>query len=401
MKKNFTSKKQSYGATGWHFGPYGGRYVPETLMKALNELDAAYQKIKRDKKFQAELKMYLHDYVGRPSALYEAKNLTKHFGRARIFLKREDLNHTGAHKINNAIAQGLLTRRLGKKRICVETGAGQHGVASATAAALLGLDCVVYMGALDVERQALNVYKMKLLQTKVVPVTSGSQTLKDATNEAIRDWVTNVETTHYLIGSAVGPHPYPGMVRDFQAIIGKETKQQMLKKTGRNPDYLLACIGGGSNSIGFFNDFLHLPKVKIIGIEAAGKGVHTPEHAASITKGTPGILHGMKSYLLQENGGQVKLAHSISAGLDYPSVGPQHSWLKDTGRVKYDVATDAQALEGFKLLTEIEGIMPALETAHVFGYLSKLMPKTKKSETVVICLSGRGDKDINTIQQYL
>ena len=394
-------KTQSYDATGWHFGPYGGRYVPETLMKALNELDAAYQKIKKDKKFQAELKMLLRDYVGRPSALYEAKNLTKHFGRARIFLKREDLNHTGAHKINNAIAQGLLTLKLGKKRICVETGAGQHGVASATAAALLGLDCVVYMGALDVERQALNVYKMKLLKTKVVPVTSGSQTLKDATNEAIRDWVTNVETTHYLIGSAVGPHPYPGMVRDFQAIIGKETKAQMLKKTGRNPDYLLACIGGGSNSIGFFNDFLHLPKVKIIGIEAAGKGVNTEEHAASITKGKPGILHGMKSYLLQENGGQVKLAHSISAGLDYPSVGPQHSWLKDTGRVKYDTATDTQALEGFKLLTEIEGIMPALETAHVFGYLSKFMPKTKKNETVVICLSGRGDKDINTIQQYL
>jgi tryptophan synthase beta chain len=393
--------KKNYDAQGWHFGPYGGRYVPETLMKALNELDAAYQKIKKEKKFQAELKMLLRDYVGRPSALYEAKNLTKLFGRARIFLKREDLNHTGAHKINNAIAQGLLTQRLGKKRICVETGAGQHGVASATAAALLGLDCVVYMGALDVERQALNVYKMKLLKTKVVPVTSGSQTLKDATNEAIRDWVTNVDSTHYLIGSAVGPHPYPGMVRDFQAIIGKETKAQMLKKTGRHPDYLLACIGGGSNSIGFFNDFLHLPKVKIIGIEAAGKGVNTEEHAASITKGKPGILHGMKSYLLQENGGQVKLAHSISAGLDYPSVGPQHSWLKDTGRVKYDTATDAQALEGFKLLTEVEGIMPALETAHVFGYLSKFMPKTKENETVVICLSGRGDKDINTIQQYL
>lgn len=393
------SKKLKSNA--WHFGPYGGRYVPETLMKALNELDAAYRKLKNDRVFQAELKMYLRDYVGRPSALYEAKNLTKHFGRARIFLKREDLNHTGAHKINNAIAQGLLTKKLGKKRICVETGAGQHGVASATAAALLGLECVVYMGALDVERQALNVYKMKLLNAKVVPVTSGSQTLKDATNEAIRDWVTNVETTHYLIGSAVGPHPYPDMVRDFQSIIGKETKQQILRQTGKNPSYLLACIGGGSNAIGFFNDFLHLPKVKIIGIEAAGKGVHTQEHAASITKGKPGVLHGMKSYLLQENGGQVKLAHSISAGLDYPSVGPQHSWLKDSGRVRYDVATDQQALAGFKLLTEVEGIMPALETAHVFGYLPKLMPKTKKNETVVICLSGRGDKDINTIQQFI
>lgn len=393
--------KVSYNEKGWHFGPYGGRYVPETLMKALNELDAAYQIIKRDKKFYEELNVYLRDYVGRPSAMYEAKNLTKHFGRARIFLKREDLNHTGAHKINSAIAMGLVARRLGKKRICVETGAGQHGVASATAAALLGLECVVYMGAVDVERQALNVYKMKLLNAKVVPVTSGSQTLKDATNEAIRDWVTNVETTHYLIGSAVGPHPYPTMVRDFQSVIGRETKRQMLQKTGRLPDYLVACVGGGSNAIGFFNAFLKSPKVKIIGIEASGKGVNTEEHAASITKGKPGILHGMKSYLLQTDGGQVKLAHSISAGLDYPSVGPQHSWLKDTGRVSYDTATDKEALAGFKMLTEIEGIMPALETAHAIGYLPRLMPKTKKNETVVICISGRGDKDINTIQQFL
>lgn len=394
-------KKISLQENRWHFGPYGGRYVPETLMKALSELEKAYQKIKRDKKFHAELNGYLNDYVGRPSALYEAKNLTRHFGRARIFLKREDLNHTGAHKINNALAQGLLAQRLGKKRICVETGAGQHGVAAATAAALLGLDCVVYMGALDVKRQALNVYKMKLLKAKVVPVLSGSQTLKDATNEAIRDWVTNVETTHYLIGSAVGPHPYPGMVRDFQSVIGLETKDQMRKKIGGLPNYLLACVGGGSNAIGFFDVFLKFPQVKMIGIEAAGKGVHTPEHAASITRGKPGILHGMKSYLLQEKSGQVKLAHSISAGLDYPSVGPQHAWLKDTGRVCYETATDKDALAGFKLLTELEGIMPALETAHAFGYLAKLMPRTKKSETVVICLSGRGDKDITTIQEHI
>lgn len=401
MKTKKQTKKVSYDAKGWHFGPYGGRYVPETLMKALNELEKAYAVIKRDKKFQNELEMYLRDYVGRPSALYEARNLTKHFGKARIFLKREDLNHTGAHKINSAIAQGLLAKRLGKKRIVVETGAGQHGVASATAAALLGLECVVYMGALDVERQALNVYKMKLLRAQVVPVTSGSQTLKDATNEAIRDWVTNVETTYYLLGSAVGPHPYPGMVRDFQAVIGKETKKQMKAYTGKLPDYLIACVGGGSNALGFFSDFLNLPKVKMIGIEASGKGVNTEEHAASITQGTPGILHGMKSYLLQEKGGQVKLAHSISAGLDYPSVGPQHAWLKDTGRVHYATATDSDALAGFKMLTEMEGIMPALETSHAIGYLPKLMPKTKKNETVVICVSGRGDKDINTIRAFL
>jgi len=384
-----------------HFGPYGGRYVPETLVKACEELTSAYQAIKSDKKFRKELRHYLETYAGRPTSLYEAKNLAAHFGRGRIFLKREDLLHTGAHKINNTLAQGLLAKRLGKTRIVAETGAGQHGVASATAACVFGLKCVVYMGAVDMERQALNVYKMKLLGAEVRPVHSGSKTLKDATNEAIRDWVTNVEDTHYLLGSVVGPHPYPEMVRDFQEVIGTETRRQIVKDTGRLPNYLLACVGGGSNSMGFFHPFLRDRSIRIVGIEAAGEGVSTPHHAASITKGRPGILHGMKSYLLQDKNGQVLLAHSISAGLDYPSVGPEHSYLKDSGRVSYQVVTDTDALKGFDLLTKLEGIMPALEPAHALGYLPKLMPKTRNSDIVIVCLSGRGDKDIHTVQQYL
>ncbi|MBP9866279.1 MAG: tryptophan synthase subunit beta, partial [Candidatus Omnitrophica bacterium] len=361
----------------------------------------AYQAFRKNKKIQAELKDYLETYAGRPTALYEAKRLTKHFGRARIFIKREDLCHTGAHKINNTLAQALLAKSLGKKRIVAETGAGQHGVASATAACVFGLECVVYMGAHDIERQALNVYKMRLLGAKVVPVYSGSKTLKDATNEAIRHWVTHVESTHYMIGSAVGPHPYPEIVRDFQSVIGRETRAEFLRREKCLPDTIVACVGGGSNAIGFFHPFLQDRKVKIIGVEAAGEGVNTPHHAASLTKGKAGILHGMKSYLLQSKDGQVQLAHSISAGLDYPSVGPEHSFLKDTARVRYESVTDREALAGFKLLTAVEGIIPALEPSHAFGYLHKLMPKTKKSETVAVCLSGRGDKDIHTIQKFL
>ncbi len=393
-------KKTLPDSTG-HFGVYGGRYVPETLIKALDELEAAWKKIRKDKKFQKDLDVYLKDFAGRPTALYEAKNLTAHFGRAKIFLKREDLCHTGAHKINNTLGQGLLAKTLGKKRVVAETGAGQHGVASATAACVFGLQCVVYMGEEDIHRQALNVYKMKLLGAEVRPVTSGSKTLKDAMNEAIRDWVTNVDNTYYLLGSAAGPHPYPAMVRDFQSVIGQETRRQFSTRMKKLPNYLVACVGGGSNAIGFFHPFLNDRKVKIVGVEASGEGVNTKHHAASLTKGFPGVLHGMKSYVLQNEDGQVQLAHSISAGLDYPSVGPQHSYLKDIGRVKYETATDKDALDGFKMLTEIEGIMPALEPSHALGYLKKLMPKTKKAESVVVCLSGRGDKDIGTIQKYL
>ncbi len=384
-----------------HFGPYGGRYVPETLIKACGELTRAYQKLRKEKKFCEEVRYYLETYAGRPTALYEARNLAAHFGRGRIFLKREDLLHTGAHKINNTLAQGLLAKRIGKTRIVAETGAGQHGVAAATAACVFGLKCVVYMGAVDIERQALNVYKMKILGAEVRPVTSGSQTLKDATNEAIRDWVGHVEDTHYLLGSVMGPHPYPMMVRDFQSVIGKETRGQILKTAKKLPDYLLACVGGGSNSMGFFFNFLKDRKVRMIGLEAAGEGIASGHHAATMMKGTPGILHGMKSYLLQDKNGQVQLAHSISAGLDYPSVGPEHSYLKDSGRVRYEAITDREALRAFELLTRCEGIMPALESAHAMAYLPKLMPKTKKTDVVVVCLSGRGDKDMATVQQHL
>jgi len=393
--------KKKLPDAGGHFGIFGGRYVPETLIGALEELVRTYGAFQKNKKFQDELRVYLETYAGRPTPVYEAKNLTAHFGRARIFLKREDLCHTGAHKINNTLAQGLLAKKLGKRRIVAETGAGQHGVASATAACVFGLECVVYMGEEDIRRQALNVYKMNLLGAKVVPVRSGSKTLKDATNEAIRDWVTHVEDTHYLLGSAVGPHPYPMMVRDFQSVIGKETRQFFLKRLKRLPQYLIACVGGGSNAIGFFHPFLGDARVRLIGVEAAGEGLSSHRHAASLTKGTPGILHGMKSYLLQDDDGQVQLAHSISAGLDYPSVGPEHSYLKETGRVRYETATDREALEGFRILTELEGIMPALEPAHALGFLKHFMPGTRRGESVAICLSGRGDKDIETVKKFL
>ena len=381
-----------------HFGPFGGRFVPETLIKALDELEKAYQKIKKDRVFHQELQGLLRDFVGRPTPLYFAEHLSAHLRTARIFLKREDLCHTGAHKINNTLAQGLLARRLGKKRIVAETGAGQHGVASATAACVFGLQCVVYMGEEDIHRQALNVYKMKLLGAEVRPVYSGSKTLKDATNEAIRDWVTNVESTHYMLGSTVGPHPYPMMVRDFQSVIGKETRQQILKKVGRLPNYLVACIGGGSNSLGLFHPFLKT-KVKMIGVEAAGKGIETKFHSASIAKGKIGVLHGMKSRVLQDKDGQIQLAHSISAGLDYPSVGPEHAYLHESGRVRYESATDQQALDAFHLLTRLEGISPALEPAHAIAWVAHHKRQFSKKDIVVIGLSGRGDKDIHTIQE--
>ena len=386
-----------------HFGIFGGRYVPETLMKALEELVREYRPLQADPSFRKELAELLKNYAGRPTPLYEAKNLTEHFGRARIFLKREDLCHTGAHKINNTLGQGLLAKRLGKKRVVAETGAGQHGVATATVARVFNLECVIYMGEEDIRRQALNVYKMNLLGAKVVPVHAGSQTLKDATNEAIRDWVTDVESTQYLLGSAVGPHPYPMMMRDLQSVIGKETMRQFpsLVKGRALPNYLVACVGGGSNAIGLFYPFLKKPGVKIFGVEAAGKGLGTKKHAASLNRGSVGILHGMKSYLLQNGDGQVELAYSISAGLDYPSVGPEHAHLKKTGRVRYETVTDREALEGFRLLTEREGIMPALEPAHAIGFLKRLMKRTRAGETVVVCLSGRGDKDLDTVRQLL
>lgn len=386
-----------------HFGIFGGRYVPETLMKALDDLTREYRRLSRDRSFRQELKELLETYAGRPTPLYEARNLSRALGRGRIFLKREDLCHTGAHKINNTLGQGLLAKRLGKKRIVAETGAGQHGVATATAARIFKLECVIYMGAEDIRRQALNVYKMNLLGAQVVPVQSGSRTLKDATNEAIRDWVTNVETTHYLLGSVVGPHPYPMMVRDFQCVIGRETLRQFQALSRRRflPDYLVACVGGGSNAIGFFYPFLGKPRVKLFGVEAAGEGLVTGKHAASLTRGSVGVLHGMKSYLLQNREGQVQLAHSISAGLDYPSVGPEHAYLKDTGRVRYETVTDQGALVGFKMLTELEGIMPALEPAHAIGFLKRLAKRMRPTESVVVCLSGRGDKDLEVVKHAL
>ena len=381
-----------------HFGIFGGRFVPETLMEALRELAEAYHTLARNKKFQKDLEHFLVTYGGRPTPLYEARNLSRILGRSlRIFLKREDLCHTGAHKINNTIGQGLLARYLGKKRIIAETGAGQHGVAAATAARLFSLSCDVFMGTEDMKRQALNVYKMKLLGARVIPVHSGSRTLKDATNEAIRDWVTNVDTTHYLLGSAVGPHPYPMIVRDFQSVIGFETKKQMKVVTRSLPDFLVACVGGGSNAIGLFHPFLK-DRVRLIGVEAAGKGLHTKRHAASLRKGTIGVLHGMKSFVLQDPDGQVQLAHSISAGLDYPSVGPEHAFLKETGRVRYESATDRDAIYGFHILTLLEGIMPALEPAHAIGFLVKRARYFPRGSKIVVCLSGRGDKDLEVVR---
>ena len=381
------------------FGVYGGKFVAETLMSALAELEALYRKLSADAAFQRELDEDLAHYVGRPSPLYEAKRWSNKVGGARIFLKREDLNHTGAHKVNNTVGQALLAKYMGKRRVIAETGAGQHGVATATIAARLGLECHVFMGEEDVRRQALNVYRMKLLGATVVPVTSGSRTLKDAMNEAMRDWVTNVDDTFYIIGTVAGPHPYPMLVRDFQSVIGRETRVQSLAQVGKLPDALVACVGGGSNAIGLFHPFLADDEVAMYGVEAGGHGVSTNQHAAPLTAGTPGILHGNRTYLMQDADGQIMHTHSVSAGLDYPGVGPEHSWLKDIGRVNYVVANDDEALAAFHSLTRIEGIMPALETAHALAYAEKLAATMTPEQMIVVNLSGRGDKDIHTVAQ--
>ncbi len=382
------------------FGKYGGKYVPETLITPLQELEEIYLSLKNDKEFQKELFDLNKDYTGRPTPLTLAEGLTKHYNKAKIYLKREDLCHTGAHKINNALGQILLAKKLGKTRIIAETGAGQHGVATATVCAKFGLKCFVYMGEVDMERQSPNVFRMKLLGAEVIPVTSGSKTLKDATNEAIRDWVTNVKDTHYIIGSVVGPHPYPMLVRDFQSVIGKETKEQILEKESSLPDYIVACVGGGSNSIGIFYPFIN-DNVKLIGVEAAGFGINTNKHCATLTLGREGIFQGMKTYLLQSKEGQVAEVHSISAGLDYPGVGPEHSFLKDEIKADYYSITDEESLEATKLISQKEGIIPALESAHAIAYLNYLMPNTNKAEIVVVNVSGRGDKDLNTIREKM
>jgi len=384
-----------------YFGDYGGRFVPETLVPALNDLDAAYNEAKHDPSFWAEFDSLSRDYSGRPTPLYFAERLTKHCGGAQIFLKREDLAHTGAHKINNALGQGLLACRMAKRRILAETGAGQHGVAAATICAKLGLDCIVYMGEEDVNRQSLNVFRMKLLGAEVCPVSSGSKTLKDAINEAIRDWVTNVRDSYYLLGSVVGPHPYPTMVRDFQSIIGKETKQQILEKCGRLPDYIIACVGGGSNAIGIFHPFVDDKDVKFIGVEAAGRGLNTGKHAASLVAGRAGVLHGTKSYVLQDDAGQICQTHSIAPGLDYPGVGPEHSYYKAVGRANYVAVDDNMALEAFQLLCQTEGIIPALEPAHAVSYAAKMASSLDKEQIIVVNLSGRGDKDIDIVAKAL
>ena len=384
---------------GGHFGPYGGRFVAETLMGPIEALRVAYEQSRQDPTFQAELRQHLRNFVGRPSPLYLAERLTAEAGGAQIWLKREDLNHTGAHKINNALGQALLARRMGKPRLIAETGAGQHGVATATVAARFGFECVVYMGADDIERQAINVYRMKLLGAKVVPVTAGSRTLKDALNEAMRDWVTNVDDTYYIIGTVAGPHPYPAMVRDFQACIGEEARQQMLAATGKLPDALSACVGGGSNAIGLFHAFLD-DVVKIHGVEAGGHGIHSGKHAASLTGGRPGVLHGNRTYVLEDAAGQITETHSISAGLDYPGVGPEHAWLRDIGRVQYEVVTDEEALVAFHALTRLEGIMPALESSHALAHAMRLAATMPKGQSVLVNLSGRGDKDIHTVAKH-
>lgn len=389
--------KYSYPDQNGKYGVYGGKYVPETLIPALEQLESSYNNLKDNKDFLLEYNKLQSEYNGRPTPLTFAKRLTEHFGKAKIYLKREDLCHTGAHKLNNALGQILIAKSLGKKRIIAETGAGQHGVATATVCAKFGLQCVVYMGETDIERQKPNVFRMKLLGAEVRPVSSGSKTLKDATNEAIRDWVTNVNDTHYIIGSVVGPHPYPKIVRDFQSIIGIEAKEQILKTENRLPDYIVACVGGGSNAIGIFFPFVDDESVKLIGIEAAGYGVNTDKHCATLTLGEPGIFQGMNTYLLQDSNGQVSEVHSISAGLDYPGVGPEHSLLKDIKRVQYFSATDDEALKGINLLTKLEGILPALESAHAVAHLEKLMPNTTKDEIVIVNVSGRGDKDLTTI----
>ena len=383
------------------FGRYGGRFVAETLMPLILELERAYNKAKEDPAFQAELKSYLQHYVGRPSPLYYAERLTQRLGGAKIYFKREELNHTGAHKINNCMGQILLAMRMGKRRIIAETGAGQHGVATATVAARFGLPCVVYMGETDIARQQPNVFRMRLLGAEVVPVTSGSRTLKDALNEALRDWVTNVEDTFYIIGTVAGPHPYPQLVRDFQAVIGDEVRAQMMEQEGRLPDTLVACIGGGSNAMGLFHPFLDDPSVRMVAVEAAGHGIETGEHSASLTGGRPGVLHGNRTYLLQDEDGQILEGHSISAGLDYPGIGPEHAWLHDTGRVEYVHATDKEALDAFQLCCQVEGIIPALESAHALAEVVKLAPRLPKDNLLVLNLSGRGDKDIFTVAKEL
>ena len=383
------------------FLDYGGQYVPETLMNAINELEKAYEFYSKDEAFQKELDDLYKNYAGRPSLLYYAEKMTKDLGGAKIYLKREDLNHTGAHKINNVLGQILLAKRMGKTKVIAETGAGQHGVATATGAALFDMECTVYMGKEDVERQALNVMRMEMLGAKVVPVESGSNTLKDATNEAIRTWAKTAEDTFYIIGSAVGPHPYPKMVKEFQRIISIEAKRQHMEAEGRLPDVVMACVGGGSNCIGMFAEFIDEPGVELIGVEAAGKGVDTTEHAASISKGRVGILHGSKSYLLQDDDGNITLAHSISAGLDYPGIGPEHAYLHDTGRAKYVPITDVEAMDALMELTRIEGIIPAIESAHAVAYALKKAKEMTKDQSMIICLSGRGDKDVNTISNYL
>jgi tryptophan synthase beta chain len=384
-----------------HFGSFGGRFVPETLMPVLLELEKAYTAVKNDRDFKEEFNDYLKQYVGRPNPLYFAGKLTKKLGGAKIYLKREDLNHTGAHKINNTIGQGLLARRMGKKRVIAETGAGQHGVATATIAALFGMECEVFMGEEDIRRQSLNVFRMKLLGAKVTPVSSGTATLKDAMNEAIRNWVTYVRDTFYVIGTTAGPHPYPMMVRDFQSVIGREAKLQHDRVEGRLPDYLVAAVGGGSNAMGLFHPFLDEPDVRMIGVEAAGFGIQTGKHAAPLCAGRIGVLHGNKTYLLQDDNGQIAFAHSISAGLDYPGVGPEHAWLKDTGRAEYVSITDDEAMEGFRILTLEEGILPALESAHAIAHVLKLAPTLSSDKTIIVCLSGRGDKDIHTVAEYM
>ncbi|GIW45438.1 MAG: tryptophan synthase beta chain [Candidatus Binatia bacterium] len=384
-----------------HFGIFGGRYVAETLMPALLELEQAYRRISRDRGFRRELHAYLTDYAGRETPLYFAERLTTKLGGAKIYLKREDLCHTGSHKINNALGQALLARRMGKQRLIAETGAGQHGVATATVAALLGFPCEVFMGSEDVRRQSLNVFRMKLLGAQVKAVSSGSATLKDAINEALRDWVTHVETTYYLVGSTMSAHPYPMIVRDFQSVIGRETKRQILRREGRLPDYLVACVGGGSNAMGLFYPFLDDPQVRLVGVEGGGKGLHTGEHAASISAGSVGILHGKKTYILQDETGQIRPAHSISAGLDYPGVGPEHAYLHFTGRAQYVAVTDDEALEAFQLLSETEGIIPALESAHAVAYATKLAATLERGQIIVVNLSGRGDKDMGTVAEAL
>ena len=380
-----------------HFGLFGGRFVSETLMGPLEELEQAYKKYKDDPEFNAEFISDLKHYVGRPSPLYHAERWSEQLGGAQIYLKREDLNHTGAHKINNTVGQALLAKRMGKRRVIAETGAGQHGVATATVAARYGMECVVYMGVEDIKRQAINVFRIKLLGATVVPVEAGSKTLKDALNEAMRDWVTYVDKTFYIIGTVAGPHPYPVMVRDFNAVVGREVKEQCLAQVGKLPDTLVACVGGGSNAIGLFHPFLDDKEVSIYGVEAAGGGLSTGRHAAPLSAGRPGVLHGNRTYLMEDDYGQIIETHSISAGLDYPGVGPEHSWLKDTGRAEYVVADDEEALDAFKELTKIEGIMPALETAHGLAYVKKLAPTMKPDKTIVVNVSGRGDKDINTV----